>query len=319
MRRFSSVAATVTVTLLLIGAAGAAATEPPSAESALARGLVLLDQRQYDAAWPLLEAALERPDLQPQFRLTAVRALSTTSLAAAATAPKAQQDAHYARAFRWAQAWEDLDKDAVEAHTTAAESLWKLGDYDGAKAEYDLMYRRWPRERFWAAISMASIDRERGRHADSLADLDRLTADTGARQGMPVHYHRAATLMMLGRDAEAIREIDEGLVAQPGYGWAYARRACADARIRKFDQAIADQRFALEVMRALPAEAASEAYKTEKIQEIQALLDAYVAAKAGGPSPPDGPGNCRTLVIGDSKMRSPSPLLAAVQPSPGPK
>lgn len=315
MQRFSSAAAVATVAFFLVAAAEPPAIESSGQEMALARGLVLLDQHQYDEAWPALEAALDRPGLQPKFRLTAVRAISTTSMAAAANAPKAEQDSHYARAFKWARVWQDLDTDSVEAHSTAAESLWKLGDYDGAKAEYGVMYRRWPKERHWATIGMASIDRERGRYGDSLADLDRFTADAGSRQGMPVHYHRAATLMMLGRDAEAIKEIDECLIAQPGYGWAYARRACADARVRKFDQAIADQRFALEVLRALPAEVATEAYKTEKIAELTALLDAYVAAKAGGPTPPDGPGNCRTMIIGDAKMRAPSPLLASA-PSP---
>ena len=314
MQRFSGVAAIAVAAVFLVGAAGAPVIESSGAESALAHGLVLLDARQYDEAWPVLEAALDQPGLQAQLRLTAVRAISTTSLQAAARATKADQDRHYARALKWARTWEDIDKEEVEARRVAAQSLLKLGDYDGAKAENDYIYRHWPRERQWTAIEMAEIDRARGRYAESLASLDRYAADTGARQGMPFHYHRAATLMMAGRDAEAIKDLDEGLVAQPGYGWAYARRACANARVRKFDQAIADQRFALEILRALPASGPQEeAYKAGKVRELEMLLDAYAATKAGGQLPPDGPGNCRTALISDEAVRTPSPLLAATE------
>ncbi len=311
MGRLLGVAAILVVAMLAMGAADPPASQPTGAETMLAQGLTLLDQSEFERAWPLLDEAIGRPDLPAELRLTAVRAVVSASIRLGGGARVPDKDAHYARALKYSRVWADLDKTARGPHDWAALSLWKLGDYDGAKSEYDVLYRRWPTDRSWSAINMAAIDRERGRYADSLADLDRFVADAGPRQGMPYHYHRAATLMLLGRDAEAVREIDDGLIAQPGYGWAYIRRACANARLRKYDQAIADQRFALEMLRALPAPAGREDYKATKIKEVETVLDGFVATKAGGRLPTEGAADCMSVSVTEDRMRTPSPLLTA--------
>lgn len=309
MGRLMGVAAILAAAALTVGAVEAPPSQATSSETVLAQGLALLDQSEFERAWPLLEEAIARPDLPAGLRLTAVRAVVSASIRLGGAARVPDKDAHYVRALKYSRVWAGLDQTARGPHDWAALSLWKLGDYDGAKSEYDELYRRWPTDRHWSAINMSAIDRERGRYADALADLDRLMVDSGPRQGMPYHYHRAATLMLLARDAEAVREIDDGLVAQPGYGWAYVRRACANARLRRYDQALADQRFALEMLRALPAPAGREDYKATKIREVETVLEGFVATKAGGRLPTEGPADCMSVSVVEDRMRTLSPLL----------
>ncbi|MBI4606887.1 MAG: PKD domain-containing protein, partial [Planctomycetes bacterium] len=66
---------------------------------------------------------------------------------------------------------------------------------------------------------------ERGRAAvgEALADLDRAAASLPER--FEAHYHRARALLLLGRGAEAVRELEEALARRPGFAPALVLKA----------------------------------------------------------------------------------------------
>jgi tetratricopeptide (TPR) repeat protein len=302
---------------LLWISSSAAAPAPESApaqvtpqESALAQGLRLVEQKDMAGAVPALEQALATPGLPPQLHLIALRAATMANSAAAENATKDLKDTYNAQALKWARQWAALEPDIASPRKTIAKKLWDLGGYDAAKAEFDGIYKRWPAEMHWAAINMSMIDRILGRYNDALVDLNRYDLQAnGTLRSMPFHFHRADVYLMMGRYLDVIQDIDLGLVAQPAYGWAYVRKACAEAHLGRFTQAAADQRFAMELMKGMPAppEYAEEA--RTQIAFVDDGLSAYVAAAKGAAWAYKGQMGCGHPGGDDYTPRAPSPLL----------
>lgn len=295
-----------------------AAAEPPALrpeqatppEIALAQGLRLLEQNDMLGAAPALEQALAMPGLSPSMRLIALRGATRANSAAAEKAPKAQKDSYNAQALKWARQWAALEPEDANPRKLIAKRLWDLGGYEAAKSEFDAIYKRWPTEMHWAAINMSMIDRTLGRDSDALVDLNRYDLQApGTLRSMPFHFHRSDVYLRMGRYLDVIKDIDLGLVAQPGYSWAYTKKACAEAHLGRFTQAVADQRFAMELMQGMPAPPEfAEAARTQ-MTFVSDSLDAYIAASQGAIWAHKSEKGCGHPSGDDFTPRTPSPLL----------
>jgi tetratricopeptide (TPR) repeat protein len=121
-------------------------------------------------------------------------------------------------------------------------------------AIYQAIGRRWPEEAFDVAIRTGALFRRQGRYREALAALDTFVAQSGPREGMRMRYHRAWTLQLLGRPAEAVEELGRGLQGQPDYSYAFFMRSCAYARLGRLREALADQERGLELLSGLTAD-----------------------------------------------------------------
>ena len=221
-------------------ATGAAASFGTAIAPALSLGVA--DSAAYRAASiSELDAALGDAGLDPVLRAIGLRARSEAHALAALKDHKAA-DTHLVAALHDATAWAALAPEDHEAWLQAAQQLIDLGAYDQAIRSYQAIAAHWADENYRAAVRIGAIYRIEGRNEDALAALDRLVATAGPQPGMKFHYHRGWTLTLLGRYDAAIRDLSEGLAAQPDYQWAYMRRACANAAIGNIKNAAADQR-----------------------------------------------------------------------------
>jgi tetratricopeptide (TPR) repeat protein len=144
-----------------------------------------------------------------------------------------------------------INPDDREAHYAVARHLTDLGAYDEALVIYANIGRRWPDEGLRVATRTGAIYRQRGEYRRALATLDDFAARAGRPEGMRFAYHRAWSLMMLGRFQDAIAELDVGLQTQPDYSSAWQMRSCAHAQLGAIDEARSDQERALELLEDL--------------------------------------------------------------------
>lgn len=119
--------------------------------------------------------------------------------------------------------------------------LERLGAYGEALETFDLLLDEGTDWAFRRTMARAAIMRLRGDFEESLAEIDSLGLD-GIDEGMMFNYHRAWTLIGLGRYEEAIANIDLGLGTQSDYSYAYLRRSCALASMGRITEALADER-----------------------------------------------------------------------------
>jgi tetratricopeptide (TPR) repeat protein len=140
-----------------------------------------------------------------------------------------------------------IDPGDPDAFYAVGKALSDLGAYDEALAIYETIGRRWPAEALRVATRTGAIYRQKGDYQRALAQLDHLAERAGRPDGMRFAYHRAWTLLLLGRFREARAEIDIGLRFQPDYSSAWNLRSCADAQLGAIDEARQDQQRGLDV------------------------------------------------------------------------
>jgi len=220
----------------------------------------------------------------------------------------------------WADALADyrrlvlLVPDRAKPRSSLANALIALGGYDEALAVYREIGRRWPEEAFQTAVSIGSLYRQQGDYPRALAALDDYarTGDAARMDGMKFHYHRAWTLVLLRRDAEAVREIEQGMTTQPDYPGAFLLRSCARARLGRPAEALADQRRAFELTSALfPAPGAGTRADLARSRAVIALLEQAVAARRSDPIGAPCEGFWDRWI----RPRARSPLLDAAPPA----
>jgi tetratricopeptide (TPR) repeat protein len=146
-----------------------------------------------------------------------------------------------------------LEPDVVEAHYSVAFALTELGALDDALTILAGIKRRWPEEGYRASVRIGAVHRHRGDYRRALAELDDFAARAGRPEGMRFAYHRAWTLMTMGRYADALVEIEIGLRAQADYASAWQIRSCAHAGLGNIGEARSDQQRALELFESMSA------------------------------------------------------------------
>jgi tetratricopeptide (TPR) repeat protein len=203
----------------------------------------------------------------------------------------------------WAAAAPD---DPKPLHATAR-LLADLGGYDDALTVYRAIGRRWPEEAFNIAIRTGALYRSQGRYAEALAALDDYVASSGVMKGMRYSYHRAWTLQLLNRPAEALAEINRGFESQPDYPYAYFIRSCANAKLGRLADSLADQERGLELLIGFAYTGPENDEQVRTAREHIAALRSLVAA--GARQPNDVP--CQGFWRREIRSRARSPLLGA--------
>ena len=293
---------------------GEAATAP-RAERLLALGLAQAFEHP-EAARRTLAEALRAPDLAPNAEALALRTHGDTAEAMSADfePASAEHDRLWADALADYRRLVALLPDRAEPRRAMADALVALGGYDEALNAYQEIRRRWPDQAFQMAVSIGSLFRQRGDYRRALATLDDYArnGDASRLDGMKFHYHRAWTLVLLGRDEDAVREIDLGLRTQPDYSSAFLLRSCARARLGRLAEALADQRRGLELASALLAEpGASMRADFARSRAVIAALEEALAAQRSTPLGTP----CEGFWDRWSRPRARSPLLDAAAPA----
>lgn len=265
----------------------AGAATAPGAERLLALGLAQAFDDP-EAARRTLGEALADPGLAPNGQALALR--NRGAAAEGMSFDFEPASAAYDRL--WADALADYRRlaallpDRASPRLATAAALVALGGYDEALTLYQEIGRRWPDQASQATVEIGSLYRQRGDYRRALATLDDYARGRDASEvdGMKFHYHRAWTLMLLGRDEEALREIEQGLTTQPDYAAAFLLRSCARARLGRLAEALADQRRALELRSARFAErGAGMRAEFARSRAVIAVLEEAVAAQRSGP------------------------------------
>jgi len=263
------------------------AAAAPSAERLLALGMAQVFDHP-EAARRTLAEALAAPGLPLDGQALALR----TRGYAAETMSMDFEPGSAAHDRLWADALADyrrlvaLVPDRGTPRSALAGALVALGGYEEALAIYQEVRRRWPDQAFQATVDIGSLYRQRGDYRRALETLDEFARSSDAPQleGMKFHYHRAWTLVLLGRDEEAAGEIDRGLGTQPDYASAFLLRSCARARLGRLAEALADQRRGFELTNAFsPAPSAAMRAHLARNRAVIAVLEAAVAAHRSGP------------------------------------
>jgi tetratricopeptide (TPR) repeat protein len=215
-------------------------------ERLLALGLARVEQDP-EGALQLLNATLaERPELPPLARVLAHKERAEIALQFSAEMPRedSRHDPLLAAALAdYRRIAALLPEDRPGFRLAMAETVRDLGGYAEAHRLYRQILRRWPDWAHEVALGTGATYRQQGDYAEALRSLDSLPDDQ-RREGMPFHYHRAWTLMLLHRDDEALAEIDQGLSYQPDYESAYLLRSCLRARLGRLQLALEDQEHA---------------------------------------------------------------------------
>lgn len=239
------------------------------------------------AARPILARALATPGLRPRAQVLVLQLQGAAAQALAFDLDPA--DPAYDR--MWAEALAAYRQamlglpDHPGPRIAATEALVELGGYEDALALYREVERRWPERAFDVAVGVGAVYRNQGDYRRALGRLDDYARSHGPdAAGMRFHYHRAWTLALLGRDAEAERQVGEGLAAQPDFPSAYLLRSCVRARLGRPDEALADQRRAVALLGdTITRPTAAGAIELERGRRMIALLEQAVAARRRGP------------------------------------
>lgn len=284
------------------------AAAPETAEAALALGLALLASQPAQARHTL-GLALGDQRLAPRLRAIALDARGDAAEAAAVALPWASEafDRETLAALADYRAWVTIEPDEPRAYYATARALANLGGYEEAMEIYRAIGRRMPDEGFNVAISSGALLRKQGRYPEALAVLDAYVARAGPQIGMRYSYHRAWTLQLLGRPAEAVAEIDRGLESQPDYPYAFFMRSCANARLGRLRPALADQERGLAL---LDGWSASPEF-TDNVQRSRAMVETLRRLAGTGEQPTDAP--CQAFWQRDIRSRARSALLGPVR------
>lgn len=288
----------------------------PRAEQLLALGVAQSFDHPETARRTLTEALEATPAMSANGQALALlhRGDSTEALSADFEPANPAHDRLWSDALADYRRLVHLVPDRPKPRFSLANALIALGGYDEALAVYREIGRRWPDQAFQTAVSTGSLYRQQGDYPRALAALDDFVraGDPARVGGMKFHYHRAWTLMLLRRDADALREIDQGMADQPDYPGAFVLRSCVRARLGRPAEALADQRRAFELTTAMVAvPGAGTRADLARNRAMIALLEQAVAA---GRSDPIG-APCEGFWDRWIRPRARSPLLAAAAPA----
>lgn len=282
---------------------------PPEAESErlLALALAQVDEHPEQARRLLSEALAASPELPLLARAVAYKERAElTEFLSLDLAPGEAQDRLLADALADRRRLADLLPDRAGPQLALANAFSALGAYEEAEEVLRETGRRWPDEAFNVAVDLGALFRQQGNYRRALDMLDDYARRNPGVDGMRYHYHRAWTLMLLGRNEEALRSVDAGLVSQPDYGSAYGLRSCLLSRLGRLDEALADQERAIELYGLMIGQGAYSRVVIERSRSAAAALREAVAAGRRGPvSAP-----CWELLRLWSRPRSRSPLIA---------
>jgi tetratricopeptide (TPR) repeat protein len=196
----------------------------------------------FESATPLLDRAIDSPDLDQDWRLTArnFRADNEFTIGFGIEAWSEAQDRHFLAALNDIQIVIAKD-DSEQNKTLLADLLSRLGAYDEAMAivSRQLADDSDP-EHFQATVTAASIARLQGKPDRALELLNALRSNMTSEPGMKFYYHRGRTLMLLGRFDEAIADFTAGIANQADYASAYFLRGCAYSAVGKPQAALDD-------------------------------------------------------------------------------
>lgn len=121
----------------------------------------------------------------------------------------------------------------VKALHERAEREEKAGAHEAALAAWDELVAKYPDELGGWSMRGRFLER-RGRFEDALASFRRSTA---VRANYPDHYNAATMLLHLGREAEALVELDASIECNDGYAEAWCNRGIALSRMKRHEEA----------------------------------------------------------------------------------
>lgn len=261
------------------------------ADLALAVAYGISDKPQEAIA--LLDQAISRRELSTSLQAVALKARGrvTVELAMADDEePNLSDDKAILRALEDFRAWAKLEPDTADAQFSIANALVELGAYDEAIETYRAIAKRWADEQFWPAIRIGAIYRTLGDYPRALASLDDFAASSKPPYGMAFHYHRGWTLILMERFQDAIDQFTTGLQGQPDYHWASVRRACAYARLGRLEEALADQRLAIDGLDSVIAAGVQTAgIELDRKRMMEVASELAAAIDAGKSSPMTAP------------------------------
>jgi tetratricopeptide (TPR) repeat protein len=229
----------------------AAAPSQRSSLSSLAWGLAA--RAHPDVAIRLLGDALGDPGLAAPVRVIALRARGEAAEALAGDQEWGGEafDRLMIAALADYRARVAIDPDNPDALSAVGKAFSDLGAYDDALTIYETIGHRWPGEALRVATRIGAVYRQKGDYQRALAELDHYAERAGRPDGMRFAYHRAWTLVLLGRFQDAFAEIGIGLQSQPDYSSAWSLRSCARAQLGAIEEARRDQERALELLETL--------------------------------------------------------------------
>jgi tetratricopeptide (TPR) repeat protein len=282
----------------------------PNAERFLAFGIAQMMEYPEAARHSLAAALAATPALPVRAQVLALGSRGEASEAASEGFAQGsiEQDRLIADALADFRRQVTLAPDEAGPRYAVARALVTLGGYDETLRIYEGIGQRWPEEAFDVAIRTGALFRQRGDYVRALRQLDEFaSADSVRANGMRFHYHRAWTLTLLNRLAEAEREIDQGFASQPDYPSAYQLRSCVRARLGRLEEALADQQRGLELSEAAttnpPPALRADMARSREI--IEALREAIARAPERPLSTP-----CELSWDRWTRPRSLSPFLA---------
>ena len=259
----------------------------PEPERLLALGLAQV-QEHPEAARRTLAAALAATfELSPAALALAHRARgeAAESLSAELEPSDPAHDPLMADALADYRRVAALRPDDADDLLAVARPLLALGGYSEAQEIYLVLGRRWPDRALDVAVRIGALYRQQGDYSRALRVLDDY-ARTGDTDGMKFRYHRAWTLMRLGRYEEALADIDAGMATQRDYSSAYELRSCVRGRLGQLEGALEDQERALERLEGAFAQP-SAAMRTQ-IERSRSAVDALRRAVVAGQRGPSG-------------------------------
>jgi tetratricopeptide (TPR) repeat protein len=286
-----------------------AASSPGSTEGALARGLALIEQRPEEAR-RLLGVALGDATLPARLRAVALqgRTDAAEAMVELLTFGSEARDRMLFAGLEDSRRWAAADPESREAQLATARLLMGLGGYPEAERAYLAIEQRWPDQAFEVAVRIGSLQRQQGRYSQALRALDDFARREGPREGMKFRFHRAWTLTLLNRPAEAVADLDRGLETQPDYIGAYLMRACAYGQLGRIEEALADEERGLELVSGLLEDLTPTVSKLiADARAITASLRSLAASRSRAPTNIA----CDRHWENDIRPRQRSPLLPA--------
>ncbi|MFN3960430.1 MAG: tetratricopeptide repeat protein [Parvularculaceae bacterium] len=93
---------------------------------------------------------------------------------------------------------------------------------------------------FWSLVRAGGIKRVLGDYEGAISAFDQAIANYASEPVMPPNYHKAITLLKMREPERALKALDEGLRGQADYASAFEFRACANAALGRFTEALDD-------------------------------------------------------------------------------
>jgi tetratricopeptide (TPR) repeat protein len=282
----------------------------------LAMGIALAGDADTSEALRALGLALDGNALDAPLKALALKTRSSINEdAALANFPPGQErDKLLVAALNDARAWAAISQTDSHAATAVARDLSSLGAFDEATDAFKSISKKWPEDDFWSQIGIVTIQRHRGEYDAALAVLDDIAKHGSEQLGMAYYFHRGLTLSEAGRYADAVTTFNEGFKSQPDYGVAFFERACANAKLGRLKEAIADQEAYIKAMSAYGSDTPPGAGVAHDQQRMPAALAGLKAAYAQNPNQPGDAACTGYWDWGESKRERSSLLPPSADP-----